>query len=98
MRHWEAAVELIRPQGGIVSVDDIELPMPVGAMKMMAASLLGERMFARAMYQTPDMIEQHRLLSHVAGEIARPTGAGRPLPGSNCRDRQSRSCRRRVQQ
>ena len=35
-------------------------------MKIKAASLHWEFMFARAMHQTPDMIEQHRLLSRVA--------------------------------
>jgi zinc-binding alcohol dehydrogenase family protein len=69
MRHWETAVELIRPQAGIVSIDDTNLPMPMGGMKMKAASLHWEFMFARAMHQTPDMIEQHNLLTHVAGEI-----------------------------
>jgi NADPH:quinone reductase len=29
MRHWEATVELIRPQGAIVSIDDTHLPMPM---------------------------------------------------------------------
>ena len=29
MRHWDASVELIRPQGGIVSIDDTHLPMPM---------------------------------------------------------------------
>jgi NADPH:quinone reductase len=69
MRHWDAAVELIRPQGGIVSIDDTDLPMPMGSMKMKAASLHWEFMFARSMYQTHDMIEQHKLLSFVAQEI-----------------------------
>ncbi|MEZ5931888.1 MAG: zinc-binding alcohol dehydrogenase family protein [Alphaproteobacteria bacterium] len=69
MRHWAAAVELIRPQGGIVSIDDTHLPMPMDGMKMKAASLHWEFMFARAMHQTPDMIEQHELLTWVAGEI-----------------------------
>jgi zinc-binding alcohol dehydrogenase family protein len=69
MRHWDTAVELIQPQGGIVSIDDTNLPMPMDGMKMKAASLHWEFMFARAMHQTPDMIEQHRLLSWVAGEI-----------------------------
>jgi zinc-binding alcohol dehydrogenase family protein len=69
MRHWAAAVELIRPQGGIVSIDDTHLPMPMDGMKMKAASLHWEFMFARAMHQTPDMIEQHKLLSWVASEI-----------------------------
>ncbi len=69
MRHWDAAVELIRPQGGIVSIDDTNLPMPMGGMKTKAASFHWEFMFARSMHQTPDMIEQHRLLSYVAQEI-----------------------------
>ncbi len=69
MRHWDAAVELIRPQGGIVAIDDTDLPMPMAGMKMKAASLHWEFMFARAMHQTPDMIEQHHLLNHVAQEI-----------------------------
>ena len=36
---------------------------------MKAASLHWEFMFARAMHQTPDMIEQHKLLSYVASEV-----------------------------
>ncbi len=39
MRHWDAAVELIRPQGGIVTIDDTDLPMPRAGMKMKAASV-----------------------------------------------------------
>lgn len=69
MRHWETAVELIRPEGGIVSIDDTDLPMPMEGMKMKAASLHWEFMFARAMFETPDMIEQHKLLSYIATEI-----------------------------
>ncbi|MFP3547854.1 zinc-binding dehydrogenase, partial [Rhizobium sp. SIMBA_035] len=68
-RHWETAVELIRPQGGIVSIDDTDLPMPMGGMKMKAASLHWEFMFARSMHQTHDMVEQHKLLSYVADQI-----------------------------
>ena len=69
MRHWDAAVELIRPQGGIVSIDATDLPMPMDGMKMKAASLHWEFMFARAMHKTPDMREQHKLLTYVANEI-----------------------------
>lgn len=69
MRHWDTAVELIRPQGGIVSIDDTDLPMPMGGMKTKAASFHWEFMFARSMHQTPDMIEQHHLLSYMAGQI-----------------------------
>ncbi|MGJ8627290.1 MAG: zinc-binding alcohol dehydrogenase family protein [Sulfitobacter sp.] len=69
MRHWDAAVELVSPQGGIVSIDDTDLPMPMGGMKSKAASFHWEFMFARSMHQTPDMIEQHKLLSYVADQI-----------------------------
>ena len=69
MRHWATAIELIRPQGGIVTIDDTDLPMPMETMKSKAASLHWEFMFARAMHQTPDMIEQHKLLTWVAAEI-----------------------------
>ncbi len=69
MRHWEAAVELIKPQGGIVSIDDTDLPMPMEGMKKKAASLHWEYMFARAMHQSPDMIKQHELLNIVANAI-----------------------------
>ena len=69
MRHWNAAVELIRPQGDIVSIDDADLPMPMDQMKMKAASFHWEFMFARAMHKTPDMHMQNRLLSWVAEQI-----------------------------
>lgn len=69
MRHWATAVELVRPEGGIVTIDNTDQPMPMEGMKMKAASLHWEFMFARAMHQTPDMIEQHNLLTYVAKEI-----------------------------
>jgi len=69
MSHWDEAVELIAPQRGIVTIDDTDKPMPMGGMKTKAASLHWEFMFARAMFTTADMIEQHNLLTHVAGEI-----------------------------
>lgn len=69
MRHWNDAVELIRPQGSIVTIDDTNLPMPMEQMKTKAVSLHWEMMFTRAMFKTPDMIEQNRLLDFVAGEV-----------------------------
>lgn len=69
MSHWDAAVELIRPQGGIVSIDDTDKPMPMAPLKTKSGSLHWELMFTRAMNQTPDMIEQHRLLGRVADEV-----------------------------
>jgi len=69
MRHWDACVELIRPQGGIVSIDNTDVPMPMAGMKTKAASLHWEFMFARAMFKTPDMIKQHELLNWIADAV-----------------------------
>ena len=65
----EEVRQLIRPQSGIVSIDDTHLPMPMAQMKTKSASFHWEFMFARSMHQTPDMIEQHRLLTWAAAEI-----------------------------
>ena len=40
-------------------------------MKMKSASFHSEFMFARAMHQTPDMIEPHKLKTCVPSEISR---------------------------
>ena len=69
MRHWGAAAELIRPQGGIVTIDNTDQPMPMDLMKKKSASLHWEFMFTRSMFQTPDMIAQHHLLNWVADEV-----------------------------
>ncbi|MFI4861101.1 MAG: zinc-binding alcohol dehydrogenase family protein [Phycisphaerales bacterium JB063] len=67
--HWPAAADLIRPQGTIVSIVENAGPLAMGAMKTKAASFAWEFMFTRAMFQTADMIEQHRLLKWVTNEI-----------------------------
>ena len=91
MGHWQAAVELIRPQGGIVSIDDTNQPMPMAALKTKSGSLHWELMFTRAMNETPDMIEQHRLLDRVADEIdagrirTTVTDVLRPIDAANLR-------------
>ncbi len=69
MSHWSEAVELIRPQGGIVCIDNTDSAMPMDGMKTKAASLHWEFMFARSMFKTADMVEQHRLLTTIAKAI-----------------------------
>ena len=69
MRHWEAAVDIVKPQGAIVSIDDTNLPMPMGGMKNKSARLCWEFMFSRSMHQTPDMAAQGELLTWVAREV-----------------------------
>lgn len=67
--HWNAATDLIRPQGHIVTIVENKGPLKQDEMKLKAATLSWELMFTRSMYQTPDMIEQHRLLNQVANWI-----------------------------
>ena len=67
--HWDAATDLIRPQGAIVSIVGNAKPLAQDRMMSKAATLVWELMFTRPMYQTPDMIEQHRLLNRIASWI-----------------------------
>jgi len=67
--HWDAATDLIRPQGRIVSIVENARPLDLDPLKTKAAGFIWEFMFTRSMFTTPDMIEQHKLLSYVADEI-----------------------------
>ena len=61
-RNFAQLVEVLAPQGKIGLIDD---PATLDAvpLKRKAASLHWEFMFARSMWQTPDMAEQGRLLT-----------------------------------
>ncbi|TCW87498.1 zinc-binding alcohol dehydrogenase family protein [Burkholderia sp. SRS-46] len=65
-RHFPAAADVIRPQGGICTIVENEKPVPVELLKAKSAAFHWEFMFTRAMFETPDMIEQHKLLTEVA--------------------------------
>ena len=65
-QHWAAIGDLIAPQGAIVSIVGNRNPLPQDAVRAKSATLCWELMFTRPRFQTPDMIEQHRLLDRVA--------------------------------
>lgn len=65
-KHFPAAAEVIKPQGGICTIVENARPLPVELLKAKSAAFHWEFMFTRAMFNTPDMIEQHKLLSEVA--------------------------------
>jgi zinc-binding alcohol dehydrogenase family protein len=67
-KHWDEIVASLAPQGEIVMIDD---PTALDVMKIKgkAGALHIELMFARSMYRTPDMIQQHKLLTEVAGLV-----------------------------
>ncbi|GEO84433.1 MULTISPECIES: zinc-binding alcohol dehydrogenase family protein [Alphaproteobacteria] len=65
-RHAEDLAEIIAPQGRFAIIDDPKTGFDVMKFKRKAISIHWEMMFARPVFQTADMIEQHKLLSHVA--------------------------------
>jgi len=67
--HWDAVVDLIRPQGKIVSIVQNQNAIDQNGMKTKSATLVWEFMYTRSMFETHDMIEQQRLLNRVAGWI-----------------------------
>jgi zinc-binding alcohol dehydrogenase family protein len=64
--HVKDIVELLAPQGRLSLIDDPKGPLDLRPFKGKALSVHWELMFARPMWQTADMIEQHKLLNHVA--------------------------------
>jgi NADPH2:quinone reductase len=65
-QHRLAMAEIIAPMGRICLIDDFPEGFDILAFKMKVVSLHWEFMFSRPMFQTPDMIKQHKLLTHVA--------------------------------
>jgi zinc-binding alcohol dehydrogenase family protein len=64
--HWAAIGELIAPQGGVLLIVGNKAPLNVDAVRLKSAAIHFELMFTRSRFQTPDMIEQHKLLNTVA--------------------------------
>ena len=64
-KHLPALTRAIAPQGKLAVIDDPKV-LDVVPFKRKCASVHWEFMFARPVFQTPDMIAQHRLLNEVA--------------------------------
>lgn len=64
-QHWNAIAELVAPQGKVALIDD-PASLDIRLLKRKSVSLHWEFMFTRSMFQTGDMIAQHRLLNDVA--------------------------------
>ncbi len=65
-KQWKDIVQVIAPQGKICNIDELDSEVDLAALKSKSATYVWEFMFTRSMYQTADMIEQHRLLNMVA--------------------------------
>jgi len=64
--YWDTMADLVAPQGALVAIVANQKPLPMDAVRAKSATVCWELMFTRPRFQTPDMIEQHRLLSQVA--------------------------------
>ena len=60
---------LIRPFGHICTIAESSEPWDLGLLKSKSVTFSQEFMFTRSLFQTPDMIEQHKLLGQVASLI-----------------------------
>ena len=65
-KHFAQLVEALVPQGRLALIDDPEQPLDIMQLKRKCLSLHWELMFTRSLFETADMIEQHRLLQRVA--------------------------------
>lgn len=68
-QHYAQLIECLQPQGRLALIDDPLQPLDVMQLKRKSQSLHWELMFTRSLYQTNDMIEQHRLLQRVSGLV-----------------------------
>lgn len=64
--YWDTMVEVIKPFGGIVSIVETDEPVKLGALMRKSVRFAWELMFTRAIFQTEDMQEQHRILKQVS--------------------------------
>lgn len=68
-KHWVNMTDAIAPQGKICSIVETDGPLNLSLLKNKSATFVWEVMFTRSMFQTEDMIEQHKLLNKVAGLV-----------------------------
>ncbi|MDO7898443.1 zinc-binding alcohol dehydrogenase family protein [Pseudomonas citrulli] len=63
--HLDQLVEALAPQGKLALIDDPKA-LDVTKLKRKSLSLHWEFMYTRSLFETPDMIEQHKLLNRIA--------------------------------
>jgi alcohol dehydrogenase len=69
--YFPAFAGIIKPQGKIGLVVGAELSLPIGSLMRKSATLAWEMIFTRAVFGTPDMIEQHHILAAAAELVDR---------------------------
>jgi len=64
--YWAAMAEMIAPFGRMVAIVGNKNPLASDVVRAKSVTFSWEFMFTRSRFQTPDMIEQHKLLNQVA--------------------------------
>ena len=65
-QHFDSLVDLLAPQGKFALIDDPQKDFDLKKLKRKSLSLHWELMFTRAMFETEDMVLQHKTLNRVA--------------------------------
>jgi NADPH2:quinone reductase len=63
--YWETVVEIIKPQGHIVSITGSNEPLNLSLLKKKSATFSFEFMYTRSMYTTNDMAQQYHILNEI---------------------------------
>ncbi|MEW7292809.1 zinc-binding alcohol dehydrogenase family protein [Aquimarina sp. 2304DJ70-9] len=64
--YWETIVEIIKPQGHIVTIAGSNKPLNLSLLKTKSVSFSWEFMYTRSMFTTNDMDRQHQILNEIA--------------------------------
>lgn len=67
-QHYAQIIESLKPQGALAVIDDMN-GLDLMQLKGKSISLHWEMMFTRAMFETPDMDAQGKLLAEVAALV-----------------------------
>ncbi|MES2949617.1 MAG: zinc-binding alcohol dehydrogenase family protein [Pseudomonadota bacterium] len=67
-QHYGQIIEALKPQGALAVIDDMA-GLDLMQLKGKSLALHWEMMFTRAMFETPDMAEQGKLLAEVAALV-----------------------------
>ena len=67
-QHLKSIVEVVAPQGSVGFIDDPKV-LDVVPFKRKSVSIHWELMFTRPLFGTPDIAEQHRILSEIAALV-----------------------------
>jgi NADPH2:quinone reductase len=64
--YWETVVDVIKPQGHIVSITGSKEPLDLSLLKTKSVTFSFEFMYTRSMYTTTDMAQQHHILNEIS--------------------------------